>query len=135
MTATSNPGTSQSLDFSHGNALIEELLGRLHEIEDLNAVSALAQWDQNTAMPEGAGEVRGKQLATLQGVLHQRWTEPRLGELVSSLESESESGSFTDADRALLWHARRGYDQATKLPESLVMAIAENESGSFEAWR
>jgi carboxypeptidase Taq len=135
MAETSVPGTTTSLDFSHGNAHVSGLLERLHEIEDLNAVSALAQWDQNTAMPEGAGEVRGKQLATLQAVLHQRWTDPRLGELVAALESEIQAGAFTDADRALLWHAKRGYDQATKLPESLVMALAENESGSFEAWR
>ncbi len=135
MAASLPSETAQPLEFSRNNANIQDLLERLHEIEDLNALSALAQWDQNTAMPAGAGEVRGKQLATAQAVIHQRWTDPRLGELVAALETPVQSAPFTDADRALVWHARRNYDQATKLPESLVKTLAETESGSFEAWR
>jgi len=72
----------------------------MHEIEDLKALGNLAEWDQNTEMPEGAGEVRGYQMATLQGVLHECWTTQRLGSLLNELSDViNRSGSgYTDAD-------------------------------------
>lgn len=64
--------------FTRSDARVSELLDRMHEIADLSALGALAEWDQNTEMPEGAGEVRGDQMATLQGVLHERWRSHQL---------------------------------------------------------
>ena len=88
--------------FTKGNAGITELLEYLHEIEDLKALSSLAEWDQNTEMPEGAGEVRGYQSATLQGVLHERWTNQRLGTLLNKLNAVINRSGYTDADRGLV---------------------------------
>ena len=122
-------------DFTHSDARIEELLQRMHEVSDIAALVALAEWDQNTALPEGAGEVRGNQLATAQGVLHERWTAPQLGSLLDELEQVVKQPTYSDADRGLLHQARRNYDQAVKLPRSLVEELARVGAGSFEAWR
>ena len=122
-------------ELSASDARISELLDRLRTISDLSALGALAGWDQNTALPDGAGEVRGQQLATLQGVLHEHWTAPRLGALLAELAEVVESPSFSDADRGLVREAKRGYDHATKLPKGLVEEMARVEAGSFEAWR
>ena len=46
-------------EFTQSDPRISELLELTHEIADLGAVSSLAEWDQNTAMPSGATEVRG----------------------------------------------------------------------------
>jgi carboxypeptidase Taq len=75
-------------DFTHADSHIRELLDCVHEIADLAAIVALAEWDQNTSMPVGAGEVRGNQMATLQGILHERWTTPILGQLLEELSDE-----------------------------------------------
>ena len=64
--------TDSMPNFTRSNAHIAELLERMHQIADLSALGALAEWDQNTDLPDGAGEIRGDQLATLQGVLHER---------------------------------------------------------------
>jgi carboxypeptidase Taq len=120
-------------DFTRGNGQISELLDRMHEIADLSALGALAEWDQNTDMPEGAGEIRGDQMATLQGVLHERWHAERLGHLLDTLESAS--ANLTDADKGLIREARRGYDRATKLPRTLVEELARVQAASFESWR
>ena len=122
-------------DFTHSDARIQQLLERTHEIADLSALVALAGWDQNTALPEGAGEVRGHQLASIQGVLHDRWTAAQLGSLLDELEKVVEQPTYTDADRGLVRQTRRAYDNATKLPRSLVEEMARVEAGSFEAWR
>jgi len=122
-------------DFTHSDARISELLDRLHEIADLSALGSLAGWDQNTSLPEEAGEVRGAQQATLQGVLHERWTDERLGSLLDELDEKVQHAPFSDADRGLVRDARRSYDHATKLPRELVEEIARVSSASFEAWR
>ena len=122
-------------NFTHSDSNISELLRRMHEIEDLSALVALAEWDQNTEMPEGAGEVRGDQMATLQGVLHERWTSEHLARLLDQLESSGEQASLTDADKGLVRETRRAYDQATKLPRALVEELARTQAGSFESWR
>ncbi|HEY6285429.1 MAG TPA: carboxypeptidase M32 [Ktedonobacteraceae bacterium] len=121
--------------FTNEDAGITELLDYMHEIEDLKALGSLAEWDQNTEMPEGAGEVRGYQLATLQGALHDRWTTQRLGTLLKELSDVINRSDYTDADRGLVREAQRNYDRATKLPRKLVEELARVQSGSFEAWR
>ena len=122
-------------DFTRSNTQIAELLERAREISDLSALGALAEWDQNTELPEGAGEIRGDQLATLQGVLHERWTSERLGALIAELSPASAQTNFTDADKGLVRETKRAYDRATKLPRSLVEEIARTQARSFESWR
>ncbi len=121
--------------FTSSDARVAELLDYMHEIEDLKALGNLAEWDQNTGMPEGAAEVRGYQMAALQGILHERWTTQRLGSLLNELNEVINRSDYTDADRGLVREAQRNYDQATKLPRKLVEEIARVQAGSFEAWR
>ena len=124
-----------ALSFTTSDARITDLLERLHEIADLNALNSLASWDQNTIMPDGAAEVRGAQFATMEGVLHERWTAPQLGALVAELETAVAQPSFTDADRALVREAGRAYEHSTKLPKGLVQEMARVGAASFDAWR
>ena len=129
------PAEEQTPTFTTSDSRINELLELTRAISDLGALGALAGWDQNTALPDGAGEVRGMQLATLQGVLHDHMTNPRLGTLLAELEEPVTSAPFTDADRGLVREAKRSYDHATKLPRGLVEEMARVEASSFEAWR
>ncbi len=114
---------------------IADLLAITREIADLRAALALLSWDQNTSMPEGAGEVRGEQLATIQGLIHERWTSQRLGDLLSEVTAPTQKAPFTDADRALVREVTRERTQATRLPRGLVEEMARVEAASFEAWR
>jgi carboxypeptidase Taq len=126
---------NDELNQTTSDTRIQELLERMNEIADLGAMNALLAWDQNTALPDGAGEVRGAQMATLEGVLHERQTAPRIGELLGELESVVANAPYTDADRGLVRETRRSYDQATKLPAGLVQEMARVGAASFEAWR
>jgi carboxypeptidase Taq len=122
-------------NFTRSNTHIVELLERMHEISDLGALGALAEWDQNTGLPEGAVDVRSDQLATLQGVLHERWTSERLGSLLGQLSATSAQAHLTDVDKSLVREAQRAYDHATKLPRTLVEEMARTQAKSFESWR
>lgn len=132
MTTESNVSAQSTIGFSNNNPRLSALLDLLRPIEDLSALAALAGWDQQTYMPRGASEVRMHQSTTLQGIIHDHATNPKLGALLDELEAVQDQ--FNDADRALLRKARRDYDHATKLPRELVEEITSVESASFEAW-
>ncbi len=132
-----SPRTNErpALAFTTSDARIAELLQRMNEIADLGALAALGAWDQNTALPDGAGEMRAYQLATVQGVLHDRWTDARIGQLVDELAEPVRAAPFTDLDRGLVREVKRAYDHQTKLPKGLVEEMARVEANAFEAWR
>lgn len=127
--------TAPTLDFTRSDKRIDELLSLLNEIADLRALMALSEWDQNTSLPNGAGEIRGMQMATLQGLMHERETNPRIGKLLGELEGAVSDKRYSDADRGLVRQASRNYSHATKLPRALVEEMARVGSASFEAWR
>ncbi|HEX9069967.1 MAG TPA: carboxypeptidase M32 [Ktedonobacterales bacterium] len=121
--------------FTTGDGRIAALLERSGELADLGAIGALAGWDQETAMPEGAAETRGQQFATLEGLIHQKLTDPELGRLVNELNNAVSGAGFTDADRGLVRQSKREYDHATKLPLGLVQEMAKVRTSAVEAWR
>src|SRR5581483_6015064 len=124
-----------TLAFSRKDERIAALLELIEKIDDLRSLSYLGEWDQNTQLPDGAGETRGNQMATLQGVMHDYQTNPRLGELLDELQERVKGATYTDADRGLVYQCRRMYEQATKLPRALVEELARVAANSYEAWR
>ena len=126
---------NDELNLTTSDARIQELLEHMHEVADLGAIGALLGWDQNTALPDGAGEVRGAQMASFEGIVHERMTAARIGELLGELEMVVAQAPYSDADRGLVRQTRREYDQATKLPGGLVQEIARVGAAAFKAWR
>jgi len=112
----------------------DELKSHLHEITDLRMAASVLSWDQETMMPRKGGEARAWQLSTLQGIYHERLTDPKVGEILDGLASAtgSERG---DVARALIRELRRDYDRAVKLPNRLVRQLAEATSRGVEVWR
>lgn len=130
----SKQNTAHASDITRSDKRISALLEHVQRISDLNVLGSLAEWDQNTILPDGAGEVRGAQQATLQGIVHDQWSKPELGKLINELRDASQEG-WSDADKGLIREVVRSYDQATKLPRDLVEELARVGAGSFEAWR
>ena len=65
---------------------IQQLKTLLAEIADLNYISALLGWDQQTYMPTGGAEARGNQLALVGRLAHERGTSVELGNLLDELK-------------------------------------------------
>lgn len=113
-----------------------DLKTRLREIATLASVGSLLSWDQETYMPAAGGPVRADQVAILKGVVHQRFTDPRIGELISACESDrSIVGDPASADAANIREVRRKYNRATRLSTDLVSELARVTSQSQEAWK
>jgi carboxypeptidase Taq len=125
---------SKALTFTKTDAELSELFERTQEISDLGGLLGLVGWDQQVKMPPQANRIRGPQLATLQALVHERQTAPRIGALLDALEPRVQGDGYTDADRGMVRLVRRNYDQATKIPAALVREVAEATSEAWGAW-
>lgn len=110
----------------------ELLKERVGEVIDLRAAIALLQWDQEVNMPPKAAEARGRQLATLSAIAHERFTSADMGALVAEAASEAKTLDY-DA-RRLVEETAHDYEKATRLPTAFVEKLAGAESAAYEAW-
>ena len=64
-------------------ATLEPLTTRLLEIRRIQSAAAVLSWDQETYMPAGGGAARAEQIATLEGLAHQRLVSAELETLLT----------------------------------------------------
>jgi carboxypeptidase Taq len=100
----------------------------------LASCSAQLSWDEQTYLPPGGVSHRSEQLSLLAGMVHDRFTSPHLGELISELEQHGDLGEADGPRRANLREARRRYDRATKLPKKLVEEMSRVTSLAQHNW-
>jgi carboxypeptidase Taq len=112
----------------------EELIRRVREEGLLVAVEALLEWDEETFMPRGGVQNRSEQLALLAGLIHDRGTDPRIGELLAELEGSSITADPTSAPAINVRELRREYERYTCLPRSLVEDVARTTALAQQAW-
>ncbi len=113
---------------------LNELKIRLAEIDDLESASAVLGWDQSTYMPPCGAPARGRQIATLRRLAHEKSTDAALGKLLDDLSPYAESLPDESDDAALVRVARRDYERAIKVPAEFVARRSEHSSASFQAW-
>ncbi len=101
------------------------------EIDDLSSATEVLEWDQETYMPRKGLPGRGKVMATLAGLRHDKLCAPELRTLAEDLAADSVEGS---AGLAQGREAIRQIDRAVKVPTALTREIAELESLSLAAW-
>ena len=70
---------------------LEVLEKRLGEVYDLRYAASLLRWDEATYMPPGGAVARGRQLATLDRLAHERLTDPAMRELLEGVPSKGRS--------------------------------------------
>lgn len=94
-------------------------------------IDALLGWDQETYLPKSAVDERAEQIALIQGLVHEKAVEPRVGQLLSALEKHPD---LEPLEKAYLRVIRREYDKETKLPPDFVMELARQTSLAQAAW-
>jgi len=108
----------------------------LAELAELEAVSGLLGWDQETMMPPGGVRARAEQLATLERLFHERLTAAEVEDWLQRLTGGDDVGEGeqavpagepdipADRDAALIRVARRDRDKALRVPISLRSELA-----------
>ena len=113
---------------------LAELRTRLAEIEDLFGAGSVLGWDQATYMPPGGAPARGRQMALLARLAHEKRSDPALGHLLDALQPYGESLPYDSDDAALIRVARREFEKAVRVPPALVGAFNEHSAHSYQVW-
>lgn len=115
------------------NPHYQNLVQRLEEISHLSGVMSTLGWDQEVMMPPGAADARAKQIAALAGVIHERMTDPGLGDCLNEL-AVTGYADFAAAQQCNIREALRSYELETKVPKRLVQELAELGSRGHGIW-
>ena len=110
------------------NTALRDLMAHQRQTEILAGVAGRLGWDQETMMPRGAAEQRGEEMAAMEGILHARRTDPRIGAWLEAADPAH------DVERAFVRHIRRSYDRMTKVPADLAQEIARVTSTAQGIW-
>jgi carboxypeptidase Taq len=122
-------------------ATLEALTDRLVEIRRIQSAASVLSWDQDTYMPAGGGAARAEQIATLEGLAHQKlvsdevsrllteWIDPATAEVV-----DPPGDGWDEPARALLRETWRDFSRAKKLPADFVVRLSRECSLAQQAW-
>ncbi|QOV89598.1 carboxypeptidase M32 [Humisphaera borealis] len=111
-----------------------ELVKELREIAVIGSIASVLSWDEQTYMPPGATDHRANQASLMARISHERFTSPRLGELIAAVEQSPLVADPQGDIAANIRETRRDYDRSTKLPASLVEEMSRVEVLSQQAW-
>lgn len=113
---------------------LEKLKLILGEVADLHAAAAVLEWDQQTYMPRGGAEGRGRALATLQQIAHNRFISPEVGHLLEDLEKRATQMDPDSNDARLVKVTAREYRKRIKVPPEMVEEFAQLTTMAYDAW-
>jgi len=116
------------------NDALQELKQRLLEIDDLRSAAALLNWDQSTYMPAGGAPARGRQIATLSRLAHEKTVDPAIGRLLDRLAPVERDLSYDSDDASLIRITRREYERAVRVPPEFMAVFFEHLSAGYDAW-
>jgi carboxypeptidase Taq len=116
------------------NDAYAELVRRSKELGVLNSCAAVLGWDHQTYMPPKGGALRGEQMAFLASLSHQKFTDPKVGELLAAIEGSDLVRDPESDAAANVREIRRAYDRATKIPQSLVEELARVTTEAQQVW-
>ena len=110
------------------------LFSELRQVALLKSTLGLLGWDEQTLMPPGGAEHRANQSAQIAGLAHERGTRPEIGDYFDQLQDESALGGPDSMVAANVREARRKYDRARKLEQSLVEELSRCATLAQQAW-
>ncbi len=122
----------------------KSLLEKLQTLTHLNRVSAVLNYDRMVFMPqsnENTSKSRGAQFSALASILHEKATDPSIGELLEASQSDlqsllkesTEEFKWNDEKR-ILELAKKSYDRKVLIPASLEARRAALSSSANFAW-
>jgi carboxypeptidase Taq len=110
------------------NTAFTDLMAHQRQTEALGKIAERQGWDQETMMPEGAADQRGEEMAVMEGVLHARRTDARLGDWLAAAEAPDVAGA------AQLREIERSYKRSVKVPADLAQELARVTSVAQGIW-
>lgn len=114
------------------NNTYEELINHLKNAFYLKSSLGLLQWDEQVNLPPKSGNIRASQISALSEIVHNKLTDPKIGQWLDSLEANKDQ--LSSEQLTVLKETRRDYERSIKLPAQFVAKKAEAQSHSHSAW-
>ena len=103
----------------------------LQKIADIKYASAVLQWDQETYLPKNSGDARGRQIATLNELAHEKFTAESFGDLLNDLSAKED---LPPGEKRNVQLSLQDFTKSKKLPSPFVRKMSEAINKSFHAW-
>ena len=100
----------------------------------LTSVESLLSWDERTMLPDAAGPYRAEQMTLLAGMVHERRTDPRVGDWLGQLLGSPLAADPHSTPGATIRELKRQYDKHVKLPQALVEELTRTSVLGQQAW-
>jgi carboxypeptidase Taq len=113
---------------------LEQLKNLIREAQDLGFAESVLSWDQATYMPANGARARGRQMALLARLAHERATNPEIGRLLDELQPWADNLPFDDDDAAMVRAARRNYEREVKVPSEFISEFTQHSALSYQVW-
>jgi carboxypeptidase Taq len=113
---------------------LAQLRQLLAEIEDLESAQRVLGWDQRTMMPRAGAQMRADALATLGGIVHERFTGDDVGRLLEQVRPLEETLDYDSDDAALIRVTRRDWEKQRRVPKELAEAWVREGAKAHSAW-
>lgn len=112
----------------------DNLIEKVHELDDLNKAASLLSWDREVNMPRGGAAERIAQMTTLSSLIHRMATSDEMGELIENAAADLNGSPYESNEASLIRLLRRNYADARKLPADYVARSAAVSGQAREAW-
>jgi len=113
---------------------LEQLEERLGKITDLERISRVLSWDQQTMMPAAGSDHRADHLATLRRIAHELLIADETGLLLDELRPLEKSLEPDSDEAALIRVARRDYEKAVRVPTDLRTEMTRAAAQARPVW-
>lgn len=116
------------------NQKLDRFKQLLIELTNLGRANALVGWDQQVYMPRGGTEDRGYVLATLAGLVHEKFTSAEMGKLLEELVPQAKQMDPDSDDACLILRTAHDFEKQTKVPTEKVAEFAQVTTIAEVAW-
>jgi carboxypeptidase Taq len=113
---------------------LTQLKDRLAKVTDVERVSRVLNWDQQTMMPPAGWRHRGEHLATLRRISHELLIDKETGRLLDELRGLEDTLDPDSDDAALIRLARRDYEKAVRVPTELRAEMTRAAAEARTIW-
>jgi carboxypeptidase Taq len=107
-----------------------DLMAFQRDTQALAEISGRLGWDQETIMPRGAAAQRGDELGAIEGVLHERRVDARVGDWLTAIDASE----LDQVGQAQIREIRRSFERNSKVSARLASEIARVSSQAQGEW-
>ena len=112
----------------------DKLINHQKKTALLSSCVSILGWDRETYMPPNAAPHRAEQLTLLSSIVHERATDPHVGDWLADCECSQLTEDPLTSEAVNIREIRRSYDKKTKVPKRLVEELTRTTSLGHQAW-